>query len=105
MSIKLSVFQCVCLSVCLSTYSFIHLVLYSLDTAATLIIEAHQSSTNGSFVAGLAFDGILNTFSLTNDGANQSWSATLVKPNEIAWIFVRIKTGIRFKPIADRRPT
>nr|XP_022300982.1 uncharacterized protein LOC111109192 [Crassostrea virginica] len=60
---------------------------------AAVIIEAHQSSTNGSFVAGLGCDGDLDTFSLTNDGWNQSWTATLVnKSYDIVWIFVRIKS-------------
>ncbi|XP_078309693.1 uncharacterized protein LOC144618054 isoform X2 [Crassostrea virginica] len=59
---------------------------------AAVIIEAHQSSTNGSFVADLGCDGDLDTFSLTNDGWNQSWTATLVnKSYDIVWIFVRIK--------------
>lgn len=63
------------------------------DSTATVIIEAHQSSTNGSFVAGFGGDGDLDTFSLTNDGANQWWSATLDKPYAIVWVFVRIKSG------------
>nr|XP_022296413.1 receptor-type tyrosine-protein phosphatase alpha-like isoform X2 [Crassostrea virginica] len=59
---------------------------------AAVIIEAHQSSTNGSFEADLACDGDLDTFSLTNDGWNQSWTATLVnKSYDIVWIFVRIE--------------
>ncbi|XP_078340491.1 uncharacterized protein LOC144627392 [Crassostrea virginica] len=62
------------------------------DIAAAAFIEAQQSSTNGTFVAGLACDGDLDTFSLTNDGWNQSWTSTLVnKSYDIVWIFVRIK--------------
>ena len=58
-----------------------------------MIIEAEQSSTNGSFVAGLGCDGDLDTFSLTNGGSNQWWSATLDKEYQISWIYVRIKAG------------
>ena len=63
----------------------------------TIIKEANQSSTNGSFEALLAFDGDMDTFSMTNDGSNQWWSATLVKRYEIAWVFVRTKTGIHLQ--------
>ncbi|XP_078309685.1 uncharacterized protein LOC111106154 isoform X2 [Crassostrea virginica] len=42
--------------------------------------------------AGLGCDGDLDTFSLTNDGWNQTWTATLVnKSYDIVWIFVRMK--------------
>ena len=80
----------------------IHLIPLSLSlvylpcdhTTAAVIIEAHQSSTNGSFVAGLGCDGDLDTFSMTNNGWNQSWTATTVnKSYDIVWIFVRIKAG------------
>ena len=73
----------------------VSLVYLSFDfKKGTIIKEANQSSTNGSFEALLAFDGDMDTFSMTNDGSNQWWSATLVKRYEIAWVFVRIKTGI-----------
>lgn len=61
---------------------------------AAAIIEAHQSSTNGSFSAVLGCDGDLDTFSLTNNGWNQTWSATLIKRYEIAWVYIRIHSGI-----------
>nr|XP_022296023.1 uncharacterized protein LOC111105862 isoform X2 [Crassostrea virginica] len=56
-----------------------------------VIKEVSQSSTNRSFEAGLACDGDLDTFSLTEYDQNQWLSAKLDKPHEIAWIFVRIK--------------
>ena len=58
-----------------------------------MIKEVNQSSTYGSYEAGLACDGDLDTFSLTEDEQNQWLSAKLDKPHEIAWIFVRIKNG------------
>ena len=57
-------------------------------------INTHQSTTNGSFVAGLGCDGDLDTFSLTNNGENQWWSTTLTKTSAFTWVYIRIKTGI-----------
>lgn len=57
------------------------------------IQAVNQSSTNGSYVAALGCDGEMDTFSLTNDGDNESWSVILDKVYRIIWIFVRIKAG------------
>lgn len=66
-------------------------------TIDAIILEAQQSSTKDLFVADLACDGDMDTFSLTNDGSNQWWSATLVKQYEIAWVFIRVKSGIHLQ--------
>lgn len=47
-------------------------------------------------MAALGCDGDMDTFSLTNDGDNESWSVILDKVYRIIWIFVRIKAGKPF---------
>ncbi|XP_078340142.1 uncharacterized protein LOC111110653 isoform X2 [Crassostrea virginica] len=62
-----------------------------LKIISQVVKEANQSSTNGSFSAGLGCDGDLDTFSVTMEGVNQWWSATLDKEYQISWIFIRIE--------------
>lgn len=55
--------------------------------------DSYQTSTNGSYVASFGCDGDMDTFSLTNNAVNQSWSITLTTTITIVWIFVSIGTG------------
>ncbi|XP_056000222.1 receptor-type tyrosine-protein phosphatase epsilon-like isoform X2 [Ostrea edulis] len=55
--------------------------------------EAQQSSTNGSFNANLGCDEDINTFSLTNDRINQSWSVELENTDIIKYFFVIVGTA------------
>ena len=75
-------------------YIYIYIAVYLIMFIVAASIEAHQSSTNGSFVADLGCDGDLDTFSLTNNGENQWWSTTLTKTSAFTWVYIRIKTGI-----------
>ncbi|XP_056001688.1 multiple epidermal growth factor-like domains protein 10 [Ostrea edulis] len=56
----------------------------------TVSAPAQQSSTNGSFAANLGCDDDMETFSLTNDGVNQSWSLELDNIYTINWIFLSV---------------
>ncbi|XP_056001594.1 uncharacterized protein LOC130048628 [Ostrea edulis] len=56
-------------------------------------VQSQQTSTNGSFSANLGCDGDMETFSLTNDGVNQSWSLELDNIYTIDWIFLSIGAG------------
>ncbi|XP_061186793.1 uncharacterized protein LOC133194910 [Saccostrea echinata] len=55
--------------------------------------EAQQSSTNGSHSANNACDDDMETYSLTMDSKNQTWSMTLKRVHEIFWIFLSISCG------------
>ncbi|XP_062621599.1 receptor-type tyrosine-protein phosphatase alpha-like [Saccostrea cucullata] len=55
--------------------------------------EAQQSSTNGSHSAHFACDDDMDTFSLTRDDVNTSWSLTLERHYTIFWIFLSISCG------------
>ncbi|XP_062609066.1 uncharacterized protein LOC134270836 [Saccostrea cucullata] len=55
--------------------------------------EAQQSSTNGSHYANNACDGDMETFSLTLNGQNQTWSMTVDRVHQIFWIFLSISCG------------
>ncbi|XP_055999696.1 uncharacterized protein LOC125656003 isoform X1 [Ostrea edulis] len=59
----------------------------------TVCARSQQTSTNGSFAASLGCDDSMETFSLTNDGVNQSWSLELDNIYTIDWIFLSIGAG------------
>jgi hypothetical protein len=71
--------------------------LFSIDTSAYIVCtQSQQTSTNGSFPASFGCDEDMETFSLTNDGANQSWSLPLDNTYRIDWIFLSIGAGKNF---------
>ncbi|XP_062621601.1 uncharacterized protein LOC134283159 [Saccostrea cucullata] len=55
--------------------------------------EAQQSSTNGLHSANNACDDDIETYSLTMEGKNQTWSMTLDRVHRIYWIFLSISCG------------
>lgn len=62
-----------------------------------LMLEASQTSTNGSNNASLGCDGDMNTFSLTNSRGIQSWSMILKTKTRIKWNFISIGAGKYFE--------
>ncbi|XP_062578185.1 uncharacterized protein LOC134240100 [Saccostrea cucullata] len=55
--------------------------------------KAQQSSTNRSYSAHYACDDDMDTFSLTRNDVNQSWSMSLERDYPIFWIFLSISCG------------
>lgn len=81
---------CSCYNYLFSTFTF------SLETwTYAVCARSQQTSSNGSFTASLGCDDNTNTFSLTNDGVNQSWSLELDDIYTIDWIFISIGAGMK----------
>lgn len=88
--------QSVYLFTCMSRFeylNYLYLVWFFLYVSAFIIQEFYQTTTNGSYVASLGCDGVMDTFSLTDDTVDQSWSITLKNTIRIIWIYVSLGTG------------
>lgn len=88
--------QSVYLFTCMSRFeylNYLYLVWFFLYVSAFIIQEFYQTTTNGSYVAFLGCDGDMDTFSLTDDTVDQSWSITLKNKIRIIWIYVSLGTG------------
>lgn len=88
--------QSVYLFTCMSRFeylNYLYLVWVFLYVSAFIIQEFYQTTTNGSYVASLGCDGDMDTFSLTDDTVDQSWSITLKNTIRIIWIYVSLGTG------------
>ncbi|XP_056000214.1 uncharacterized protein LOC130048086 isoform X2 [Ostrea edulis] len=75
------------------TYFYVILLTRSVGTSPFVWKHVLQSSTNASFVASLACDDDMETFSLTNDGVNQWWYVELDNILTIGWIYVSVGTA------------